>query len=89
VDPAPATCESHKFMESDSGKDAKRHGLREQRYTIRYPFPADAEMLELESGTRVSGVTSDLLLEDVSSAPVIRWRLGPESAELSLMTARK
>lgn len=47
-------------MESDSGKDAKRPGLREQRYTIRYPFAADAEMLELESGTRVSGVTSDL-----------------------------
>jgi c-di-GMP-binding flagellar brake protein YcgR len=47
-------------MESDSGKNAKRSGLREQRYTIRYPFAADAEMLELESGTRVSGVTSDL-----------------------------
>jgi c-di-GMP-binding flagellar brake protein YcgR len=60
VDPAPAICESHKSMESDSGNDAKRPGLREQRYTIRYPFAADAEMLELESGTRVSGVTSDL-----------------------------
>jgi hypothetical protein len=47
-------------MESDSGKDAKRPGLRQQRYTIRYPFAADAEMLELKSGTRVSGVTSDL-----------------------------
>jgi c-di-GMP-binding flagellar brake protein YcgR len=60
VDPAPAICESHKSMESDSGKNVKRPGLREQRYTIRYPFAADAEMLELKSGTRVSGMTSDL-----------------------------
>jgi c-di-GMP-binding flagellar brake protein YcgR len=60
VGPAAVTCESHTFMESDSGKDAKRPGLHQQRYTIRYPFAADAEMLELESGTRVSGVTSDL-----------------------------
>src|SRR5258707_8746675 len=52
--------ESNTFMESDSGKGAKQPGLREQRYTIRYPFAADAEMLELQSGTRVSGVTSDL-----------------------------
>lgn len=47
-------------MESDSGKPAKESGLRERRYAIRYPFAADAEMLELESGSRVSGVTSDL-----------------------------
>jgi hypothetical protein len=47
-------------MESDSGKPAKGPGLCERRYVIRYPFAADAEMLELESGTRVSGVTSDL-----------------------------
>lgn len=51
---------SNTLMESDSGKDAKQPGLREQRYTIRYPFAADAEMLELQSGTRLSGVTSDL-----------------------------
>jgi len=31
-----------------------------RRYSIRYPFVADAEMLELESGSRVSGMTSDL-----------------------------
>ena len=45
---------SNTLMESDSGKDAKH------RYTMRYPFAADAEMLELQSGTRLSGVTSDL-----------------------------
>jgi PilZ domain len=47
-------------MESDSGKPAKESGLRERRYAIRHPFAADAEMLELKSGSRVSGVTSDL-----------------------------
>jgi hypothetical protein len=49
-------------MESDSGKRAKESGVRDRRYSIRYPFAADAEMLELESGTRVSGLTSDLSL---------------------------
>ena len=47
-------------MEFDSDKRAKESSLRERRYAIRYPFAAFAEMLELESGTRVSGVTSDL-----------------------------
>jgi PilZ domain len=49
-------------MESDSGKPAKESGLRERRYVIRHAFAADAEMLELESGSRVIGVTSDLSL---------------------------
>ena len=49
-------------MESDSGKRAKESGVRDRRYSIRYPFAADAEMLELESGSRARGVTSDLSL---------------------------
>jgi hypothetical protein len=49
-------------MESSSGKRAKESGVRDRRYSIRYPFAADAEMLELESGSRASGVTSDLSL---------------------------
>jgi hypothetical protein len=49
-------------MESDSGQRAKESGVRYRRYSIRYPFTAEAEMLELESGSRVSGVTSDLSL---------------------------
>ncbi len=47
-------------MESERGKRAKESGVRDRRYSIRYPFAAEAEMLELESGTRVSGVTSEL-----------------------------
>ena len=34
--------------------------VRDRRYSIRYPFAADAELLDLESGTSVNGVTSDL-----------------------------
>ncbi len=49
-------------MESDSGKRAKESGVRDRRYSIRYPLAAHGEMLELESGTRVCGVTSDLSL---------------------------
>ena len=49
-------------MESDGGKRAKESGVRNRRYSIRYPFAADAEMLELQSGGRVGGVTSDLSL---------------------------
>jgi hypothetical protein len=54
--------QSDTCMESDSGKRVKESGLRDRRYSSRYPFAADAEMLELKSGSRVSGVTSDLSL---------------------------
>src|SRR5258708_32528460 len=33
-----------------------------RRYSVRYPVAADAEMLELQSGSHVSGVTSDISL---------------------------
>lgn len=38
------------------------NGVRDRRYTIRYPFAADAELIELESGKQVQGVTSDISL---------------------------
>ena len=34
--------------------------VRDRRYAIRYPFAADAELLDLESGARSTGVTSDI-----------------------------
>ena len=34
--------------------------IRDRRYAIRYPFAADVEILDLESGSRAAGVTSDL-----------------------------
>jgi len=49
-------------MESDSGKRVKESGVRYRRYSTRHPFAAEAEMLELESGSRLGGRTSDLSL---------------------------
>lgn len=37
-------------------------GVRDRRYTIRYPFAADAELIDMESGKQVCGVTSDISL---------------------------
>jgi hypothetical protein len=34
--------------------------VRDRRFSIRYPFAADAMLLDLETGTTASGVTSDL-----------------------------
>lgn len=49
-------------MESDSGKRAKESGVRNRRYSVRHPFAAEVEVLELESGSRLSRRTSDLSL---------------------------
>ena len=48
-------------MDDYSGNRTKTT-VRNRRYAIRYPFAADAEMLDLESGARTEGVTSDLSL---------------------------
>jgi len=39
-----------------------RAGVRDRRYAIRYPFAADAVLIDLETGTQSSGVTSDISL---------------------------
>ncbi len=49
-------------METESGKRGSESGVRNRRYSIRYPFAAEVEMLELKSGSRVNGVTSALSL---------------------------
>jgi hypothetical protein len=41
---------------------SQKASLRDRRYAIRYPFAADAEVLDLESGTRSEGITSDISL---------------------------
>jgi len=42
--------------------NSRMSGVRDRRYTIRYPFAADAELIDMESGKQVSGVTSDISL---------------------------
>ena len=50
-------------MDDRRSKSPLSHpALRDRRYAIRYPFAADTELLELASGSRVEGVTSDLSL---------------------------
>lgn len=58
-------------MRSESPKPGKKataerpaRGLavRDRRYAIRYPFDATVETLDLESGIRSSGTTTDLSL---------------------------
>jgi len=41
---------------------ARSIGVRDRRYTIRYPFAADAELIDMETGKHVTGVTSDISL---------------------------
>ena len=43
-------------------KQSSESGLRERRFAVRFPFAAGAEILDLKSGVRLSGVTSDLSL---------------------------
>jgi PilZ domain len=43
------------------GQSAKT-GVRDRRYAIRFPFAADVDIIDMESGARTTGVTSDLSL---------------------------
>ena len=45
--------------------DGQSLSIRDRRYCIRYPFAADIELLELESGNRTEGVTSDISMGGV------------------------
>jgi PilZ domain len=36
--------------------------VRDRRYAIRFPFAADADIIDMESGARAAGVTSDISL---------------------------
>ena len=37
-------------------------GVRDRRYAIRFPFAGDVELIDLETGKQVDGVTSDISL---------------------------
>ncbi len=47
---------------NDRTADGVSHkiSLRDRRYAIRFPFAADADVLDLESGVRSDGITSDI-----------------------------
>ena len=65
---------------------SRMSGVRDRRYTIRYPFAADAELIDMESGKQVTGVTSDISLGGCficTSKPL------PENARARLKLTRK
>ncbi len=60
--------------------------LRDRRYTIRYPFAADAELIDLETGKQISGVTSDISL---GGCFVCTSKLLPVNARARMKLTRK
>jgi hypothetical protein len=46
--------------ERTSNGESRNLSLRDRRYCIRYPFAAEVVLLDLESGARTEGVTSDV-----------------------------
>jgi hypothetical protein len=45
-----------------SESSVPKTGVRTRSYAIRFPFTAEAELLEIESGDRADGVTADISL---------------------------
>jgi PilZ domain len=45
-----------------NGSNSSVSGVRDRRYAIRFPFAADVELIDLETGKQVEGVTSDISL---------------------------
>lgn len=48
------------MTDRSSAGQSRLNGVRDRRYTIRYPFAADAELIDMETGKQITGVTSDL-----------------------------
>jgi PilZ domain len=49
-------------MSDRNGSNSSVTGVRDRRYAIRFPFAADVELIDLETGKQVEGVTSDISL---------------------------
>ena len=45
-----------------SSEESRSLSVRDRRFCIRYPFAGDVVLLDLETGSRTEGVTSDLSL---------------------------
>src|SRR5260370_26776211 len=66
--------------------DARGMSVRDRRYCIRYPFAADVELLDMESGTRAEGVTSDI---SMGGAFICTSRTIPSNARVRITLTRK
>jgi hypothetical protein len=69
-----------------SNGDSRNISVRDRRYCIRYPFAADVVMLDLESGSRTEGVTSDISLGGIF---VCTSRPLPSNSRLRITLTRK
>lgn len=58
----PALMKNVIAMEDYTAKGFSRSNLRDRRYAIRFPFAADAQFINLETGEHADGVTSDISL---------------------------
>jgi len=66
--------------------DAQGASLRDRRYCIRFPFAADVVMLDLESGAKVEGVTSDI---SMGGAFICTSRPLPSNSRVRVTLTRK
>ena len=66
--------------------DARTGSVRDRRYCIRYPFAADAVLLDLESGAKADGVTSDI---SMGGAFICTSRAIPSNARVRITLTRK
>jgi len=48
-----------------SHDESRGLSLRDRRFCIRYPFAADVVVLDLETGTKSDGVTSDISMSGI------------------------
>jgi len=58
----PAHMKNVIAMEDYTAKGFSRANLRDRRYAIRFPFAADVQFINLETGDQAEGVTSDISL---------------------------
>ena len=65
---------------------SRLNGVRDRRYTIRYPFAADAELIDMETGKQVTGVTSDISL---GGCFVCTSKLLPQNSRARMRLTRK
>ncbi len=66
--------------------DARGLSVRDRRYCIRYPFAADVELLDLESGAKTQGVTSDI---SMGGAFICTSRPLPSNCRIRITFTRK
>jgi hypothetical protein len=65
---------------------SRLNGVRDRRYTIRYPFAADAELIDMETGKQVTGVTSDISL---GGCFVCTSKMLPQNSRARMRLTRK